>query len=124
MGAAPTDGGTKMPVIDPPESDPQTAPPDNSGLAAKRVRVGMLGGIVVAGVALAEGASWSVAALGATDTAALVFVAWVWISVAGADAAETARLARAEDASRAAAEAVLLGAGAASLWRWDLRSRR
>ena len=77
--------------------------------------VGVLSGIVVAGVALAEGASWSVAALGATDVAALVFVAWVWISVAGADAGATARLARAEDASRTAAEAVLLGAGAASL---------
>ena len=104
-----------MLVIESPESDPQTIPPDHSGLAAKRVRVGMLGGIVVAGIALAVGASWSVAALGATDVAALVFVAWVWITVAGADAAETARLARAEDASRAAAEAVLLGAGAASL---------
>ena len=47
--------------------------------------------------------------------AALVFVAWVWGSIAGADAGETGRRARAEDASRAAAEAVLLGAGAASL---------
>ena len=35
--------------------------------------------------------------------------------MAGADANETARLARAEDASRAAAEAVLLGAGTGSL---------
>ncbi len=55
------------------------------------------------------------AALCASDVAALVFVAWVWVSVWGADAAETARIARAEDASRAAAEAVLVGAGAASL---------
>ncbi len=113
--AVPTDGGRKMLVIEAPQSDPQTVPPDHSGLAAKRVIVGVLGGIVVAGIALAEGASWSVAALGATDVAALVFVAWVWISVAGADADATARLARAEDASRTAAEAVLLGAGAASL---------
>jgi hypothetical protein len=58
-------------------SGPQTAPPEHSGLAAKRVAVGVLGGIVVAGIALAEGASWSVGALGATDIAALVFVAWV-----------------------------------------------
>jgi uncharacterized membrane protein len=102
-------------VIQAPQSDPQTVPPDQSGLAAKRVVVGALGGIVVAGIALAEGASWSVAGLGATDVAALVFVAWVWISVAGSDAGATARHARAEDASRTAAEAVLLGAGTASL---------
>jgi uncharacterized membrane protein len=102
-------------MIDAPQSDPETVSPDHSGLAARRVAVGGLGGIVVAGIALAEGASWSVAALGATDVAALVFIAWVWISVAGMDAGATARLARAEDASRAAAEAVLLGAGAASL---------
>jgi uncharacterized membrane protein len=45
----------------------------------------------------------------------LVFVIGVWATVAGADAAATGRTARAEDASRAAAEAVLVGAGAASL---------
>jgi len=102
-------------VIEEPHSDQQTVPPEHSGLAAKRVVVGGLGGIVVAGVAVAKGASWSVAALGATDVAALVFVAWVWISVAGANAGTTGRLARAEDAPRTAAEGVLLGAGAASL---------
>ena len=113
--AVTTHTGTKVPGLQAPASDPQTAPPDHSGLAAKRVVVGGLGGMVVAAIALAQGASWSVAALGATDVAALVFVGWVWISVAGVDAGATARLARAEDASRAAAEAVLLGAGAASL---------
>jgi uncharacterized membrane protein len=111
----PTDGGRKILQIEARKPDSETAPADRSGLAAKRVVVGVLGGLVVAGIALADGASWSVAALGATDVAALVFVAWVWISVAGADAGATARLARAEDASRTAAEAVLLGAGAASL---------
>ena len=102
-------------LIDAHQPDPEAVLPDHSGLAAKRVAVGGLGGIVVAGIAVAEGASWSVAALGATDVAALVFVAWVWISIAGADARATGLRARAEDASRAAAEAVLLGAGAASL---------
>jgi len=104
-----------MLTVDEPQSDPQVAPPDHSGLAAKRVVVGGLSGLLVAGITLAEGASWSVAALGATDVAALVFITWVWLSVVGADADVTARLARAEDASRTAAEAVLLGAGAASL---------
>jgi uncharacterized membrane protein len=85
------------------------------GLVGKRVVVGLMVGIVAAAVALVEGASWAVAALCASDFAALVFIVWVWITVAGADAAKTARLARAEDASRAAAEAVLIGAGGASL---------
>jgi uncharacterized membrane protein len=61
------------------------------------------------------GIAAAVVALCASDVAALVFIVWVGITVMGADAATTARLARAEDASRAAAEAVLMGAGAASL---------
>ena len=111
-------------VTEAPQRDRQAVPPDHSGLAAKRVAVGAVGGIVVASIAVAKGASWSVAALGATDVAALVFVVWVWISIAGADVGETSQPARAEDASRAAAEAVLLGAGAASLTLWGSRSRR
>jgi uncharacterized membrane protein len=99
-------------VTDAPDT---AAPPDHSGLAAKRVIVGVIGGVAAAAVAVGTGASWSVAALVAEDVGALVFVIWVWSTVAGADAAATARIARAEDASRAAAEAVLLGAGAASL---------
>ena len=85
------------------------------GLAARRVIAGAAGGCAAAALALADGASWSVAALCASDVAALVFVAWVWLSVGRADAAATARIARTEDASRIAAESVLLGAGAASL---------
>jgi uncharacterized membrane protein len=86
-----------------------------SGLAAKRVIIATVGGIAAAAVVLGYGASWSVAALTAEDVAALVYVVWVWVTIAGADAAATARIARTEDASRAAAEAVLVGAGAASL---------
>jgi uncharacterized membrane protein len=93
---------------------PET-PVDHSGLAFRRVAVGASIGLVVAVVALVLGASWSVAALFAFDTAALVFVVWVWLTVANADARETARIARAEDASRTAAEGILLGAGGASL---------
>jgi uncharacterized membrane protein len=91
------------------------APADHSGLAARRVIIGGIGGILAAALAVSEGASWSVAALCASDVAALVFVIWVWVTVAGADAAATARIARAEDASHVAAEAVLLSAGCASL---------
>jgi uncharacterized membrane protein len=85
------------------------------GLAARRVIAGAAGGCVAAVTALAYGASWSVVALSASDVAALVFIGWVWLSLGRADAATTARLARAEDASPVAAESVLLGAGAASL---------
>ena len=92
-----------------------SGPLDHSGLAARRVVVAFGLGGITAGVAVGAGATWSVAALGAEDAAAAVFVVWVWSSIAGADAAATARIARAEDASRVAAEAVLLGAGVASL---------
>jgi len=87
----------------------------HSRLAARRVIAGAIGGLAAATIAASEGASWSVAALFASDVAALVFVIWVWLTVADADAGTTARIARTEDASRAAAEAILIGAGAASL---------
>jgi uncharacterized membrane protein len=79
------------------------------------VIAGAAGGCAAGVAALAGGASWSVAALCASDVAALVFIVWVWIAVGHADAVATSRLARTEDASRLAAESVLIGAGAASL---------
>jgi hypothetical protein len=75
-----------------------------SGLAARRVKLGAAGGAVAAAVAVVSGASWSVAALLAEDVAALVFLVWVWSTITTADAPATERLARTEDASRAAAE--------------------
>jgi uncharacterized membrane protein len=85
------------------------------GLAARRVLFGATAGCLGGLIARAEGASWSVAALCAFDIAAVVFIGWVWIGIRGADPSATARIARTEDASRVAAESVLLGAGAASL---------
>jgi uncharacterized membrane protein len=79
------------------------------------VIAGAAGGCAGAVLALADGASWSVAALCASDVAALVFIAWVWLSVGRADAAATGRIARSEDTSRVAAESILVAAGAASL---------
>src|SRR3954454_275289 len=86
-----------------------------SGLAARRVVVCGFAALAAAGIAVADGASWSVTALCASDVAALIFVVWVGSAIWRADAADSARIARAEDASRAAAEAVLIAAGAASL---------
>ncbi len=71
--------------------------------------------MVAAVVALIIGASWYVAALCGFDVAALVFVVWAWLTIGRADPEATARIARAEDASRVAAEAVLICAGIASL---------
>ena len=77
--------------------------------------VGGAGGIAAAAVVAALGASWSVAALSGYDVAALVFMVWVWAAVAGCDAVVTARIALAEDESRAVAETTFVAAGAASL---------
>lgn len=77
--------------------------------------VGSAAGFAAAAAVLIAGASWSVAALCAFDVASGVYVVWVWATIGGADAATTARLAREEDESRAAAEAVLIGAGIAGL---------
>jgi uncharacterized membrane protein len=84
-------------------------------LATTRAVASGAGGLIAVAVALQQGASWSVAALLGSDAAAVVFVVWVWAGIARLDAAATSRLARAEDASRVAAESVLVGAGAASL---------
>jgi uncharacterized membrane protein len=88
---------------------------DRSGVAAKRLTVGVAVALVVAAISLAEGTSWSVATLLAFDSAALVFVASVWATIAKVDAPTTAKIARAEDPSRSVAEGILLNAGAASL---------
>ena len=102
-------------MTDAPNSDARAVPADHSGEPTKRVIIAGVGGIVAGALARGDGASWSVAALCASDVAALVFGIWVWVTVARADAAATARIARVEDASRVAAEAVLVAAAAASL---------
>jgi uncharacterized membrane protein len=86
-----------------------------SRLPARRVTAAATVAAVTAVIALGSGASWSVAALCASDVASLVFLASVWATITRTDAEGTARIARFEDASRSAAEAVLIGAGIASL---------
>jgi uncharacterized membrane protein len=90
-------------------------PRSQSGLAARRVVVGAGFGAAASTAALAAGSSLSVAALASWDTAAAVFLTWVWSTIGTKDAAATALSAQVEDASRAASEAVLIGAGTASL---------
>jgi uncharacterized membrane protein len=88
---------------------------DHTGVGARRVMVAAGAGLLVAAITLIAGVSWSVAALFASDVAAVVFVVWVWSAVWRLDGAGTARLARAVDPSRAASDAVLVAAGTASL---------
>jgi len=97
--------------------DPHVDAPveDRSGLAARRAAVAVTAAVVAAVIARIAGTSWPVAALCGTDVAALVFVVWVWATVAGHGPEATARIARAEDASRVASEGVLLTAASASL---------
>jgi uncharacterized membrane protein len=88
---------------------------DQPGVATRRGITALAGGLAAGVVATGFDASWSVAALCAIDVASLGFVIRVWVSIAGADPTATARLARVEDDSQVTAEAVLVGAAAASL---------
>jgi uncharacterized membrane protein len=88
---------------------------DQSRVARRRVVASAIAGGAALAATLAIGASWSVAALAAWDAAGLVFLLLVWSAVTGLDAAGTAHLAKAEDASPSEAEAVIVGAGVASL---------
>ena len=71
-------------------------------------------GVIVAGAASSV-APWQVSSLLAWDTGAAVFCAWIWVAVRGADAATTEKIATQEDASRPAADLVLVAASVVSL---------
>jgi uncharacterized membrane protein len=88
--------------------------PSRRDTALVRVIVSGSVGVIVAAAA-ASVASWQVSSLLAWDMASVVFCAWVWITVRGADAATTRRLATREDDSRPAADLVLVAASVASL---------
>jgi uncharacterized membrane protein len=81
----------------------------------RRAAAGTAAGAAGLGAAILGGTSWSVAVLVAWEAAAAVFLLSVWSSVAGMNAVETERLAHDEDGSHAAGEAVVVGAGVASL---------
>jgi uncharacterized membrane protein len=66
-------------------------------------------------IALAAGAPIGVSIALAWGTAALVIVLWIWVRLGRWDATETMNHARAEDFSRASADAILLTASVGSL---------
>ena len=88
---------------------------DQHGLAARRLAVAGAAGVAALIGAVLGGASWAVAVDGAWAAAAFVFLAWVWLAIAGKNAAQTASMSRAEDVSRPLADLILLGSSVASL---------
>lgn len=87
----------------------------HAGLAARRLAIVASVGAATLVVALAVGGSWPVAVSFGWDAAAFVFLIWVWATIGAMDAQATERHAQAEDASRAAADAILLSASVSSL---------
>ena len=86
-------------------------------LAPADLRIAVAAAAALLGLAVAKsaGGSWSVDVLVAWDAAAVAFLLFVWPVIATSDATRTAELARPEEGPREASEAVLLGAGVASL---------
>jgi uncharacterized membrane protein len=82
--------------------------------ALARVLVALAAGILALGVASAL-TRWQVATLIGWDITAIVFIAWVWLSVGYLDGPTTAEVAAMEDDSRPAADFLLIAASAASL---------
>lgn len=72
-----------------------------------------VGAVVGTIVALAD--SWAIGGLVAWVVAASTFLLWTWISLWPCDAERTAALARREDPSRPASDALLLGVATASI---------
>jgi uncharacterized membrane protein len=89
--------------------------PDRRGLAVKRVGVAAAIAAAVFAGTLAAGLGWTVALSLGWVAAAFVTSGWIWLRIAGMNAAETAANAQAEDYTRAAADLVLLNASLASL---------
>jgi uncharacterized membrane protein len=83
-------------------------------VARRRVAIAAAGGILTYGV-VALVAPWQVAVLLGWDVMAGSFLVWVWWTIRGTDAVETARIAKIEDPSRALADVVLVSASVASL---------
>jgi uncharacterized membrane protein len=67
------------------------------------------------GVALASATAWWLAPVLSWDTSAAIYLLWVWLTIWRLDAERTAQLAVPADPTRAAADALLLGAAVVSL---------
>jgi uncharacterized membrane protein len=83
--------------------------------APRRVWASLLAAVATVAVALGLGSPVPVALLLGWGAAALVYLTFIWTAVGGLDAEATGGAAKADDASRPEADAVMLGAGTASL---------
>lgn len=82
--------------------------------AGKRFAGSAASGLAAGALSLPLGV-WQASLLIGWDTAAAVFILWVWSSVKGKEGRATAELATHEDDSRASAQLLLVGSSAASL---------
>jgi uncharacterized membrane protein len=88
--------------------------PLRARLAVMRLHVSAAIGALALAIAFVAGASLVAAALTGWTAASLVFVSWVWATLARKDASQTARAATAED-DRTVRDAIVLVASTASL---------
>jgi uncharacterized membrane protein len=79
-----------------------------------RVAVSVGAGLTVYGVC-ATLMPWQLSSLIGWDATVMVFVGWVWATILSLDPSETRELSTVEDDSRAAADAILIGASLVSL---------
>lgn len=101
---------TKTGAADLPTGEATTSVPS----ASRRLLVSTAAGVTAAAVAVLAGGGVEAPMFG-WDVAALVYVVWIWASIAGLDEESTARLATREDPGRRGAEILLLVASVASL---------
>ena len=94
--------------------DPQGGVETAHGAAGRRVLVSFAAGIAAFAIAWIA-TPWQAAALVGWNVAATAFIAWIWFTVAGMDAAATAKHAAIEDLSRSTADLILILASVVSL---------
>jgi uncharacterized membrane protein len=94
--------------------DPQGGVETAHGAAGRRVLVSFAAGIAAFAIAWLA-TPWQAAALVGWNVAATAFIAWIWFTVAGMDAASTAKHAAIEDLSRSTADLILILASVVSL---------
>jgi uncharacterized membrane protein len=83
-------------------------------LAVKRAHVSAAAGGIAVAVAVGAGASAAIAALLGWTAASLVFLCWVWVTIAPKDASQAAKAAATQD-DRTIREVIVLVASTASL---------
>jgi uncharacterized membrane protein len=82
--------------------------------ASKRLILSLTTGVVAA-IAVSHSQDWKYSPLVGWDTAALIYIIWIWAILHGMNPSQTKSHAVSEDPSRAIADLLLIGASLASL---------